>query len=83
MGESAGAVSVDALITSLPDPLPFHAAILQSVQNTLRLSPTSSWNALINVTKCPPDNALEFIRAIPARQLKELVERNQLAFIGS
>ena len=83
IGESAGAESVDALITAPPDPLPFDAAIMQSGQATLRADfddPATSWKTLVGAAGCPSDEALECIRAVPASKLRETIERLALNF---
>lgn len=82
-GESAGAGSVDVLVTTPPDPVPFHAAIMESGQGTLYDSggaSAKSWNEIVKALDCPSDNELECVRAVPASELKELVERHQLSF---
>ncbi len=81
MGESAGAGSVDALVTAPPDPVPFHAAIMQSGQATIYANAdtsATSWNNLVKAADCPSDNVLECIRAVPASELKEIIERQAL-----
>ncbi|PGG99296.1 hypothetical protein AJ79_08563 [Helicocarpus griseus UAMH5409] len=83
VGESAGAGSVDGLITSPPDPLPFRAAIFQSNDGSVPIipsDPATSWKKLLETTKCASDKALDCIRAISALELKEIVERQQLQF---
>ncbi|KAE8334335.1 Alpha/Beta hydrolase protein [Aspergillus arachidicola] len=69
-GESAGAMSVDALVANPPVPLSFRAAILQS----------ASWSMLLSVTNCSPSRNLECLRAIPAAKLKGIIERSMLTF---
>ncbi|KAB8248473.1 Carboxylesterase [Aspergillus flavus] len=81
VGESAGSMSVDALITYPPDPVPFHAAIMESgVAAMMAVSAGSDWKALVNATKCQNTNELECVRAISAKRLKEIIERNMLTF---
>ena len=81
VGESAGSMSVDALITSPPDPVPFHAAIMESGTSTLMaVSAGSDWKALVNATNCQNKNELECVRAIPAKRLKQIAERKMLTF---
>ncbi|EEQ88689.2 cholinesterase [Blastomyces dermatitidis ER-3] len=82
-GESAGGGSVDGLITAPPNPIPFRAAIMQSGQSTVRMlaaDPVASWGKLLEATNCPSTNGLECVRAIPALELKAIIERQQLAF---
>ena len=83
IGESAGAGSVDALITAPPDPVPFHAAIMQSGQATVVASvddSATSWNDLVKAANCHSDDVLECIRAVPASELIEIIERQALNF---
>jgi carboxylesterase type B len=84
-GESAGAGSVEMLITSPPHPVPFHAAILQSGGKTMSHPFTidqaaASWDKLVNATDCPQDQVLECIRGKPASRLKDIVEQGALPF---
>lgn len=81
-GESAGAGSVDALVLAPPDPLPFSAAIMESGQATIFLSQhdsLDSWKKLTNLTGCHKDS-LQCIKKLPATQLKDVIEHNQLKF---
>jgi carboxylesterase type B len=83
MGESSGAGSVDALITAPPNPVPFHAAIMQSGQATIYASgedSTAAWDGLVKAVNCSSDNTLECIRAVPASMLRENMERLALDF---
>ncbi|KAE8383446.1 Carboxylesterase [Aspergillus bertholletiae] len=81
VGESAGSMSVDALVTSPPDPVPFHAAILESGTITiLATTAGSDWKALVNATNCQSNKELECVRALPAKRLKEIIERKRLTF---
>ncbi|KAK2793459.1 hypothetical protein FQN50_010003 [Emmonsiellopsis sp. PD_5] len=87
-GESAGAGSVDALITTPPPDDLFRAAILQSGQATINLTPANSTKSWIELTKafnCPSSGSgegggLECMRAIPAEDIKEVIERAGLIF---
>lgn len=87
-GESAGAFSVDALLTSYPKDSkpPFRAAILQSGQYSYRLAPTSSsepaWNNLTASLNCPGAyaNNLTCVRAANATEVKRIIEVNSLIF---
>lgn len=83
-GESAGGGSVDALVTSPPDPLPFAGAIMQSGQASIALPnrrSADSWQKLARATGCESNDTLACIRALPALQIKEIVERERLAFV--
>ncbi|KAF2733940.1 cholinesterase [Polyplosphaeria fusca] len=82
-GESAGAGSIDALITAPPDPVPFRAAILQSGFRSL--SPCSadsgfSWVKLSREAGCPHDTGLECVQKLDVDKLKDIVERAALPF---
>ncbi|KAK7424150.1 hypothetical protein QQZ08_008756 [Neonectria magnoliae] len=80
-GESSGAGSVDALVTAPPRPVPFHAAIMQSGQATI-IAPDNitalSWNRVAKALNCSSQNGLECVRAVPALELKNLIERLML-----
>ncbi|KAF5625838.1 triacylglycerol lipase V precursor [Fusarium tjaetaba] len=82
-GESAGAGSVDDLLTAPPDPLPFRAAILQSGSASTNVTPTGSWNTATKLAGCENgdfDQVLECMREIPAAKLKDIIERGMLDF---
>ncbi|KAG5932272.1 hypothetical protein E4U53_001398 [Claviceps sorghi] len=83
VGESAGAGSVDALVTSPPHPRPFRAAIMQSGQASI-MTPNSnsaeSWKKLTRLANCTEGQALSCLGALPATELKSLVERERLHF---
>ncbi|KAK2743355.1 hypothetical protein FQN55_007290 [Onygenales sp. PD_40] len=85
-GESAGAGSVDALITAPPPDDLFRAAILQSGQATINMTPPNSTKSWIELTKafdCPDSReggGLECMRAVPAEDIKEVIERAGLIF---
>ncbi|KAH7095779.1 carboxylesterase [Paraphoma chrysanthemicola] len=82
-GESAGASSVDALITSPPHPLPFRAAIMQSGHKTLHPESSDSeksWKKLIELAGCKESDALQCVRKKSALELKGIVERAALPF---
>jgi acetylcholinesterase len=87
-GESAGAFSVDALLTSYPrdSSPPFRAAILQSGQYSYRLaSRTSSvpdWNNLTAQLGCPGTfaNNLTCVRAADATAVQSIINENSLLF---
>lgn len=87
-GESAGAFSVDALLTSYPknSKPPFRAAILQSGQYSYRSAPQTSslpaWNNLTAALHCPGTYAsnLTCVRAANATEVKRIIEVNSLIF---
>ena len=86
-GESAGAYSIDILLTSYPansNP-PFRAAILQSGQvsynNPYVADTTASWYALAAALNCTDSqNNLTCIREAPATTIKEILELQALNF---
>ncbi|KAF3006894.1 hypothetical protein E8E13_011104 [Curvularia kusanoi] len=87
-GESAGAFSVDALLTSYPknSKPPFRAAILQSGQFSYRASPPinsiPAWNNLTASLNCPGQygSNLTCVRAANATEVKRIIEVNSLVF---
>ncbi|SCO40515.1 related to triacylglycerol lipase V precursor [Fusarium fujikuroi] len=82
-GESAGAGSVDDLLTAPPDPLPFRAAILQSGSASTNVTPTGSWKNATKLADCDKgdfDQVLKCMRGIPAAKLKDIIERGMLDF---
>ncbi|KAK2767482.1 hypothetical protein FQN54_003639 [Arachnomyces sp. PD_36] len=82
-GESAGGGSVDVLVTNPPEPVPFHAAIMQSGQGTLHTSAgasAGSWTELAEEFDCPPNDSIDCLREVPALELKNFIERHQLTF---
>lgn len=90
-GESAGALSVDALVTSHPIFPPFRAAIMQSGQDSVRtltatpglgtVSGTLSWNALAAGLGCSnTGSALACLRAADALTIKSYIEHAGLSF---
>jgi cholinesterase/carboxylesterase 2 len=82
-GESAGAGSVDDLITAPPEPLPFRAAILQSGTANTNVTPTGAWEHATKLAKCDKgnlDEVLECMRIVPATELKDIIERAGLVF---
>jgi carboxylesterase type B len=86
-GESAGAFSIDALLTSYPAKShpPFRAAILQSGQisyvNPYAMDTTSSWLALAAALNCTDTKSnLTCIRNAPAVTVKSIVEHQALNF---
>jgi carboxylesterase type B len=87
-GESAGAFSIDALLTSYPKDSkpPFRAAILQSGQYSYRSGPRApsvpAWNNLTAELRCPGTyaNNLACVRAANATEIKKIIEVNSLIF---
>ena len=87
-GESAGAFSVDALITSFPanSTPPFRAAILQSGQYSYRPAPATSqvpqWYALAEALGCPGSYSsnLTCIRAANATTIQQIIDEQLLTF---
>jgi carboxylesterase type B len=87
-GESAGAFSIDALLTSFSKDSspPFRAAILQSGQYSYRAaSATSSipaWNNLTSTLGCPGthDSNLTCVRAANATTVRSIINQNSLVF---
>jgi carboxylesterase type B len=83
-GESAGALSVDALVTSYSKNPPFRAAIEESGQGTFRAlskTPNAAWNKLAAAVGCNTSaSTLSCMRALPASTLKNTTEHLGLAF---
>lgn len=88
-GESAGAFSIDALITSYPKHAPFRAAILESGQITYdsqpaTTDPSKGWKTLVQKLNCSTSihkgDDLACARAAPALTIKSIVEQNALMF---
>ncbi|KIX04897.1 uncharacterized protein Z518_05768 [Rhinocladiella mackenziei CBS 650.93] len=86
-GESAGALSVDALLTQPPEPVPFYAAIMESGTATFRGRPTdpaASWNILVAAMNCTASNSSSYIlscmRGLPATTIKDYNEHNRLSW---
>lgn len=84
-GESAGAASVDRLVTTLPDNPPFRGAILESGQATVSPSASTagpvSWTVLVNDLNCSTATSqLACVRAAPATTIKSIIEANALSF---
>lgn len=84
-GESAGGLSVDALVTAPPDPVPFAGAIIES----MGLEPTiddpeqarDAWNDLVSAAGCSSaTNIVECMRGTPALRLLEIAESKSLVF---
>ncbi|KIV78038.1 hypothetical protein PV11_09801 [Exophiala sideris] len=87
-GESAGAASVDILVTSTPENQnpPFRAAIMESGQSSFYINPTNaptSWLTLaaaLNCTESYPQSNLTCLRAANASVIKSTIEHLALAF---
>jgi carboxylesterase type B len=84
-GESAGALSVDALLTSYlpPKKPPFHAAIMQSGQASIRAriaDPSAAWAELAADVGCGSGDVLTCMRGIDASVLKDREELLSLSF---
>lgn len=81
-GESAGAQSVDALLTQPPQPLSFRAAILESGTASVRTplpDYSAAWNNASLALGCSATD-LACMRAIPATTIKDKIERLALNF---
>jgi len=87
-GESAGAFSVDALLTSFPanSHPPFRGAILQSGQYSYKPAPFASsrpaWDQLSAALGCPGNfsSNLTCVRAANATAIQTIVEQQALDF---
>lgn len=88
-GESAGALSVDALVTSSPHSPPFRAAILESGTASLAgiigagANSTTSWLSLVSSLNCntsPHADDLACVRRAPATTIKSIIEHAALSF---
>jgi carboxylesterase type B len=88
-GQSSGAESVDALVTSLPHNPPFWAAILESgtvaLDNdlTLGLNSTVSWLSLVSALNCSQksfSSDLACVRAAKATTIQNIIELQALIF---
>jgi carboxylesterase type B len=86
-GESAGAFSIDALLTSYPKDSspPFRAAILQSGQvsypNPFYTDTTAAWYQLAASLNCTNQSSnLTCIKAASATAIKDAIEHGQLTF---
>ncbi|KAK5065409.1 hypothetical protein LTR84_001247 [Exophiala bonariae] len=81
-GESAGAGSVDTLLTAFPNNPPFRAGIMQSGQASFNINPTNeptSWLALSAILNCTSyASNLTCLRSIPASALKSTIEHMAL-----
>jgi carboxylesterase type B len=87
-GQSAGALSVDALITSIPENPPFRAAILESGQISLAgalsqgSNSTKSWLSLAAALNCTTkySSDLTCVRAAAATTIKSIIENKAISF---
>ena len=84
-GESAGAVSVDALVTSSEKDPPFRAAIMQSGQISFGRqrtgNSTGNWLTLASKLNCTnPSASLSCVRAADPLIVKDVIEKNSLSF---
>ncbi|KAF2148848.1 alpha/beta-hydrolase [Myriangium duriaei CBS 260.36] len=87
-GESAGAFSVDALLTSYPRTVspPFRGAILESGQYAYRqpapADPYGAWTFLTKALNCSSnyENDLDCVKAASVDQIRGIVSNNSLAF---
>ena len=82
-GESAGSGAIDYLITSQITNPPFRVAILQSGVSAFTKVGTAGGDAWKNITKsvhCEEPAQLDWMRKINAKRLKDIQERDFLAF---
>lgn len=85
-GQSAGATSVDALVTSFVEDPPFRAAILQSGQADLLgdepvVPNPGPWAKLIDALNCSSTQTdLECARAAPATTIKTIISKGSIVF---
>ncbi|EXJ78651.1 hypothetical protein A1O1_09052 [Capronia coronata CBS 617.96] len=85
-GESAGAASVDMLVTTHPINPPFRAAIMESGQTSFYINPTNaptSWLALAAALNCSathPQSNLTCLRNQTASTIKSTIEHLALPF---
>ena len=87
-GESAGAESVDALLTSFPkgSSPPFRGAIAESGQTSYSIAPLASglpaWYNLTAELGCPGNygSNLTCVRAADAQTIKQIIDVNILDF---
>jgi carboxylesterase type B len=83
-GESAGAASVDSLITAPPNPLTFRAAIMESGTSTyhaVAANYSAPWDILVSAMNCSAAaDILKCMRAVPATTIKQYNELTGLAF---
>jgi carboxylesterase type B len=95
-GQSAGAMSIDAHLTSMPQNSPFRAAILESGQYsylTPGLADTGAlyWNSLLQSVNCSLNststetkkNEINCLKKVPVNIIREVIERSGLIFYPS
>ncbi|OAA78189.1 Carboxylesterase, type B [Akanthomyces lecanii RCEF 1005] len=87
-GQSSGARSVDNLITTPPDPVPFAAAIMESTEPEIGMTGSdkqkAAWISLVAGANCNSTaDVLECMRQVPAAKLQSIAEDNQLSFTAS
>ena len=86
-GESAGASSVDAMLTTMKNP-PFHAAIMESGTSALYSADNDTsytdWDTLVKGLNCSTaSNQLSCVQKAPATAVKKVEEANALEFTAS
>ncbi|KAI9717837.1 MAG: hypothetical protein M1828_007076 [Chrysothrix sp. TS-e1954] len=84
-GESAGAESVDFLLTSYSSNAPFRGAILESGQASYHYAPlapsTASWEALTAGLNCTGQSSnLTCVRAASVDDIKMIIDQQMLVF---
>lgn len=85
-GESAGAWSVDILVTSYPENPPFRAAIMESGQYSYnayaRPDSVPAWERLAALMDCPGSygSNLTCLKAANATAIEEAISYNSLVF---
>ena len=88
-GSSAGALSVDSLLTSYTSDPPFCGAILESGQISVLSrgkgeGNADSWNTLADALNCSnfsaTGGALNCVRKAPATRIKDIIEKQSLLF---
>ncbi|GME47549.1 hypothetical protein W97_08595 [Neofusicoccum parvum] len=80
-GESAGGYSVKELFAVPPDPLPFRAAIMQSLGATLTPNGTANWETLASALGCSnATSPLACMQAADATRITLIIEENELRF---
>ncbi|KAF2094079.1 alpha/beta-hydrolase [Rhizodiscina lignyota] len=83
-GESAGAASVDALVTSYTHDPPFSGAIMESGQATFfatNANATAPWNTMVLALNCSAaSDVLACVRAVSATTIKSVIEHGNIVF---
>ena len=81
-GESAGGWSVKQLLASPPDPLPFHAAIMESEADTLAGNATANWLQVVDHFNCAAaPSPLVCVRSVAATEIQDYIQPQGLNFI--